>query len=55
MCQHALVSHKFNSKRGTGYLQAKTLGVRLDFAPASQLEFLMGLEEACWDPSFLNK
>lgn len=32
-------------------LQATTLGVHLGFAPACQLEFLMGLEVACWDPS----
>lgn len=39
----------------TTYLQARTWEVRLGFVPASQLEALMGLEEACWDPSFLKK
>lgn len=31
-----------------------TLGAHWGFAPASQLEFLLDLEEACWDPSYLN-
>lgn len=39
----------------TTYLQARTWEVHLDFVPASQLEYQMGLEEACWDPSFLHE
>lgn len=33
-------------------LQARTWEVHLGFDPESQMEYLKGPEEACWDPSF---
>lgn len=39
----------------TSYLQARTSEDHLGFVPASQLEFLTGLVEACWHQSSLKR